>query len=175
MTPFGAQIALSAHGQEETRAAATALRRSLVLIQIQLPNSGGRFGSGMVIDATGGIMTAAHVVAGVGSADVLLPDGRRLTGQVVGHDTLTDVAVLRVAATGLTPIVPAPSAGERPLDPLVLVGYTDVFPAAPAVRIGQVIDVVGNNYYGNAEVNVLEDALASEPGDSGAPVANLQG
>jgi S1-C subfamily serine protease len=58
-------------------------------------------GSGFITTSDGLIFTNAHVVANADSVTVLLKDGRRFTGEVVGADTVTDVAVIKIAATEL--------------------------------------------------------------------------
>ena len=58
-------------------------------------------GSGFILDQSGHILTNAHVVAGADSVEVTLKDGRTLQGKVLGSDPVTDVAVVKVEATGL--------------------------------------------------------------------------
>ncbi len=60
-------------------------------------------GSGVVMDADGYIVTNAHVIQGCTDIRVKLSDGRRVAGEVVGVDRLTDMAVLKVDATDLFP------------------------------------------------------------------------
>ena len=71
-------------------------------------------GSGFITRSDGVLLTNAHVVEGAGTVTVTLPDGRSFPGKVLGADTLTDVAVVKVAAQGL-PVAPlANSADVRP-------------------------------------------------------------
>jgi serine protease Do len=85
-------------------------------------------GSGIILDADGLIVTNAHVVDRASRIQVLIPgppaggeggmtlpvaDGPKLDAKVVGIDTLTDLAVIRVAAHGLTPLELADSGGLR--------------------------------------------------------------
>ena len=58
-------------------------------------------GTGVIMDAGGYIITNAHVVEDAVSIRVLLTDGRELTARCVGADMLSDLAVLRVTASGL--------------------------------------------------------------------------
>lgn len=57
--------------------------------------------SGVVFDADGWVITNRHVVCGADTIAVVLSDGRRLAGQVYGLDSLTDLAIVRVDASGL--------------------------------------------------------------------------
>ncbi len=59
--------------------------------------------SGIVFASGGWILTNRHVVCDAGSVSVLLADGRRLTAQVYGLDSLTDLAIIQVDATDLAP------------------------------------------------------------------------
>src|SRR5262245_14092039 len=73
------------------------------VVSIMRPGSGGLMGqgSGVVVDASGFIITNYHVVDGVESVDVRLSDGRHANASVVGSDPMTDLAVLKVAAPNL--------------------------------------------------------------------------
>ncbi len=62
-------------------------------------------GSGFIIDANGTIVTNNHVVKGASSVSVTLDDGTVLPAKVVGRDPRTDIAVLRVKATGKLPFI----------------------------------------------------------------------
>lgn len=64
-----------------------------------------RLGSGVIMDNSGHILTAAHVVADVDEIQVALQDGRQYSGQVIGADPVTDLAVVRIEADNL-PIIP---------------------------------------------------------------------
>ena len=58
-------------------------------------------GSGVVFDPDGWIVTNRHVVEGAQALNVILDDGREFAGTVYGVDTLTDLAIVKVDATGL--------------------------------------------------------------------------
>ena len=60
-------------------------------------------GSGVIFDAEGLLLTNAHVVEGADTLSVGLSDGRRVSGRVVGKDTLTDLAVVRLEGKGPWP------------------------------------------------------------------------
>jgi len=64
-----------------------------------IPQTG--VGSGVIFDSNGWILTNHHVVEGGEKFDVELKDGRVLSGKVYGIDTLTDLAIVKVEATGL--------------------------------------------------------------------------
>jgi len=62
-------------------------------------------GSGVIVSREGYILTNDHVVEGVSDIQVTLHDGRTVPGKIVGLDPDTDLAVVRVAATGLNLLV----------------------------------------------------------------------
>ncbi|HEV2037708.1 MAG TPA: trypsin-like peptidase domain-containing protein, partial [Candidatus Eremiobacteraceae bacterium] len=59
-------------------------------------------GTGIVWSADGVIVTADHVVEREEGIEVLLPNGESVKAELIGRDPTTDVAALRVSATGLT-------------------------------------------------------------------------
>jgi serine protease Do len=59
-------------------------------------------GSGVIISADGYIVTNNHVISGADSVSVTLPGGAEVDAQIVGADEQTDLAVLKIAETGLT-------------------------------------------------------------------------
>src|SRR3990167_2810169 len=69
-------------------------------LQRLYPESGGQ-GCGVIVDAAGYIVTNNHVVSDATKIQVTLNDGRVIDGTVVGIDTLTDLAVLKIEATDL--------------------------------------------------------------------------
>ena len=62
-------------------------------------------GSGFIIDPTGVIVTANHVVANADSIVIILSDGTQLPAKLVGADEVTDIAVIKVEASGRLPAV----------------------------------------------------------------------
>jgi S1-C subfamily serine protease len=80
-------------------------------------------GSAVVLSSDGYLLTSAHVVAGADRGTASFADGRESTFELVGRDPLSDLAVVRVAATGL---------------PQVEIGSAD------ALRVGQLVVAVGN-------------------------------
>ncbi len=63
-------------------------------------------GSGVIMSAEGHILTNHHVIAGADAIQVLLHDGRSANAVVVGSDTATDLAVLKINLPGLDPVEP---------------------------------------------------------------------
>jgi hypothetical protein len=147
---------------EET--AAKRLMPSVVLVE-----SGDAQGTGFVIDPSGVILTAGHVVEGQTSATVWLADGRMLSATVEEYDALKDVAYLTVEATGLPAVTwesRAPGLGTS----VVVIGYPVGLIDKPTVTRGIVsrtLDADG--------VELVQTDAAVNPGDSGGPLASLCG
>lgn len=72
------------------------------VVRIEAIRGGGvSNGCGTIIDGGGLALTCRHVVAGARQIDVILSDGRRARAELVGSDARTDLAVIRLAITGL--------------------------------------------------------------------------
>ncbi len=91
-----ASVPLPDAGEEPVAAVARALLPSVVQLETETG-----LGSGVIYDADGLILTAAHVVDGSNDVTVRLSDGRSLDGRVVGADANSDIAVVRVEEEGL--------------------------------------------------------------------------
>lgn len=130
-------------------------------------------GSGFVISSDGAILTNRHVIENATRIRVVFQDGRNLPGRVIGIDRATDLAVLRVEASGLRPLRFAQIDQQRVGQWVVAVGSP--FGLDMTVTAG-VLSAVGR---GGLGVNEIEDYLQTDasinPGNSGGPLVNLQG
>jgi S1-C subfamily serine protease len=79
-------------------------------------------GSGFIIKSDGLVLTNAHVVDGADSVTVTLKDGRNFTGQVLGQDQLTDVAVIKIPASNLPTVQLGNSEQLRPGEWAIAIG-----------------------------------------------------
>jgi len=127
-------------------------------------------GSGFVLSADGFIMTNAHVVDGADEVIVTFTDKRELKARVVGTDRRTDVAVIKVEATGL---------------PAVRVGDVS------RLRVGEWVMAIGSPFGLDNTVTAgivsakqrdtgeylpyIQTDVAINPGNSGGPLLNLRG
>mgnify|MGYP000359003730 CR=1 FL=1 len=133
-------------------------------------------GSGFLIDASGQILTNAHVVEGADTVMVTLKDGRKLQGKVLGADRVTDVAVVKIEGSNL---------------PVVTIGNSDnLKPGEWAIAIGNplgldntvtsgIISATGrsSNQIGvpDKRVEFIQTDAAINPGNSGGPLLNAKG
>lgn len=155
-------------GEEPVVAVASALLPTVV----QIDSSAG-LGSGVIYDTHGLILTAAHVVGTDSQVTVRLANGDELAGTVVGTDTNSDIAVLRVDRDNLTAAPLSTTAVE--------VGETAVALGSPyglqqTVTAGVVSAtdraMVGSD--GVVRIAIQTDAPIN-PGNSGGPLANIDG
>ncbi len=129
-------------------------------------------GSGFIVGADGTILTNAHVVDGADEVVVRMRDRREFPAQVVGMDTETDVAVLKIEASGL-PVV-------RIGDPARLeVGQWVAAIGSPyglehTVTAG-IVSATSRSLPSEAYVPFIQTDVAVNPGNSGGPLFNLDG
>jgi serine protease Do len=130
-------------------------------------------GSGVVFTPDGAILTNNHVVEEALTINVRLRDGRYLPARLVGRDPATDIAIVKVDATGLTPAKFADSDAARVGEWVVAIGSP--FGLGYTVTAG-VLSAKGR---GGLGMNDIEDYLQTDasinPGNSGGPLCNLQG
>ena len=130
-------------------------------------------GSGVVFTPDGAILTNNHVVEDALTINVRLRDGRYLPAHLVGRDPATDLAVVKIDATGLTAAKFADSDAARVGEWVVAIGSP--FGLGYTVTAG-VLSAKGR---GGLGMNDIEDYLQTDasinPGNSGGPLCNLQG
>jgi len=130
-------------------------------------------GSGVIMTPDGAILTNNHVVEEALTINVRLRDGRYLPARLVGRDPSTDLAVVKVDATGLTPAKLADSDASRVGEWVVAIGSP--FGLGYTVTAG----VVSAKGRGNIGMNAIEDYIQTDasinPGNSGGPLCNLDG
>ena len=112
------------------------------------------------------------MVEGVSDIQVTLADGRTLTGKIVGTDPDTDLAVVRVSATGLTPITFGFSDQARVGDIVLAIG--DPFSVGQTVTMG-IISATGREITANPFGNFIQTDAAINPGNSGGALVDVNG
>jgi Do/DeqQ family serine protease len=130
-------------------------------------------GSGVVFTADGAILTNNHVIDHALTINVRLQDRRLLAAKLVGRDPATDLAVIKIDATGLTPARFADSDAARVGEWVVAIGSP--FGLGYTVTTG-VLSAKGR---GGLGMNQIEDYLQTDasinPGNSGGPLCDLDG
>jgi serine protease DegQ len=130
-------------------------------------------GSGVIVSREGYILTNDHVVEGVSEIHVTLADGRATTGKVVGTDPDTDLAVVRISVTGLTPITFGQSDATRVGDIVLAIG--DPFSVGQTVTMG-IVSAVGREIQpANPFASFIQTDAAINPGNSGGALVDVNG
>jgi serine protease DegQ len=130
-------------------------------------------GSGVIVIREGYILTNDPVVEGVSDIQVTLHDGRTLIGKTVGTDPDTDLAVVRVSASGLSPVTFGQSDQARVGDVVLAIG--DPFSVGQTVTMG-IISAVGREI-GNQNPfgSFIQTDAAINPGNSGGALVDTAG
>ena len=133
-------------------------------------------GSGFVFGSDGRILTNAHVVDGADTVTVKLKDGREFVGKVLGVDTVTDVAVVKIEANNLPVVSLGKSEELQPGEWAIAIG--NPLGLDNTVTVG-IISATGRS---SADVGVpdkrvsfIQTDAAINPGNSGGPLLNQRG
>ena len=134
-------------------------------------------GSGVIFDGQGLVLTNAHVVENMDRVMVGLPDGRRVSGEVVGQDTVTDLAVVKLKGGGLWPTASLGNSDRlRVGDWAIAVG--NPFGLENTVTLGIVSNLNRNvSQLGiqGKRLDLIQTDAAINPGNSGGPLLNAAG
>ncbi len=133
-------------------------------------------GSGIIIDPRGLVVTNNHVIEGASQVHVGLKDGRTFTGEVVGADEATDVAVIRVNASDLPAAELGDSEALKVGQFVLAIGNALALAGGPTVSLG-VLSAKGRPLPGTDFIfeGLLQTDAAVNPGNSGGPLADLEG
>ncbi len=129
-------------------------------------------GSGFVVDPNGLIVTNNHVVAQATEITVRLAGGETFPAQVVGRDPKSDLALLRIKASGL-PVVPLGDSSQlRVGEPVMAIG--NPFGLDHTVTVG-IVSATGRVIGAGPYDNFIQTDAAINPGNSGGPLINTRG
>jgi len=132
-------------------------------------------GSGVVLTADGYIVTNHHVVEGAQNIQVLFHDNRQLTAQLIGADSISDIAVLQVSATDLPHAQLGDSASLQVGDAVVAIGD----PLGTELRgtmTDGIISAINRDVNVNGRtMNLIQTNAALNSGNSGGPLLNCYG
>jgi S1-C subfamily serine protease len=133
-------------------------------------------GSGFILSEDGRMITNAHVIAGADTVKVRLKDGRVFDGKVVGTDSVTDVAVIKIDASDLPTVNLGKSESLIPGEWAIAIG--NPLGLDNTVTVG-IISALGRSstQVGVPEkrVSFIQTDAAINPGNSGGPLLNARG
>src|SRR5689334_2946563 len=131
-------------------------------------------GSGVIFDARSGyIVTNAHVVENASEITVTLQDGRDLKAEIIGSDTPSDVAVLKVKPDGLTQIPLGDSAKMEVGVFVVAIG--NPFGLQHTVTSGIISGLSRSGINPDGYEDFIQTDASINPGNSGGALVNLRG
>jgi serine protease Do len=131
-------------------------------------------GSGFIVSADGRIVTNNHVIESASSVSVTLHNGKSYKATVVGRDSETDLAALKIDATGLTPLVWGDSKTLKVGDPAIAIGnplgeLANTMTSGIISALDRAINIDGTPR------NMLQTDASISPGNSGGPLINQYG
>ena len=132
-------------------------------------------GSGFIYSDDGYILTNFHVIEGSKSITVSLYDGRELEAKLVGYDESNDIAVLKVEAENLVPVIIGDSGSLNVGDPVVAIGnplgeLTFSLTAGTVSALEREV-----TFSGGITMNLIQTDCAINSGNSGGALFNLYG
>ncbi len=138
-------------------------------------------GSGFVVSADGLILTNNHVINGATATRVTFEDGRELAATVVATDAQHDLALVRVTATGLTPLALGDSGALTVGEVAIAIGsplgtFSDTITQGIVSGLGRTIDVGETGTRRTTHLTgLIQTDAAINPGNSGGPLLDAAG
>ncbi len=129
-------------------------------------------GSGFIISGDGQILTNAHVVEGADSIIVKLSDNSEKPARLIGLDKASDVALLKIEASGLPAVQLGDSSTVEVGDWVLAIGSP--FGLEHSVTQG-IVSAIGRSLPDGNYVPFIQTDVAVNPGNSGGPLFNLRG
>ncbi|MEO8362770.1 MAG: trypsin-like peptidase domain-containing protein [Ilumatobacteraceae bacterium] len=167
-------------GQSIVAQVTNALSDSVVTISSEVTDatgSGEAVGTGVVLTADGEILTNAHVVADATAVRVRFAgESEPRAAKVLATDPGNDLALIKIDATGLTPVTFAQPGSVRVGDSVVAIGYALALDGGPTVSTGIVSALKRTIITDSGALNgLIQTDAAISSGNSGGPLVNLRG
>ena len=130
-------------------------------------------GSGFIIDRDGSILTNNHVVENAEKIVVRLADEREFEAKVIGKDSKTDIAVIKIDAKGNFPVPPLGDSDQLEVGEWVM-AIGNPFGLDSTVTAG-IVSAKGRHIGAGPYDNFIQTDASINPGNSGGPLINLRG
>ena len=137
--------------------------------------SGYNWGTGVILSADGLILTNTHVIDTCDRATVTLYDDREFEARLIGYDTISDIAVLKIEATGLTPAEFGESASLRVGDRVAAIGNPLGDNFRSTLTDGIISAISRDISYKGRTMTLLQTNTALNEGNSGGALFNMYG
>ena len=129
-------------------------------------------GSGFILSSDGYVLTNAHVVRDADEVIVKLSDKREFKAKIIGADRRTDIALLKIEATGLPKITPGDPTTLKVGEWVAAIGSP--FGLENTITAG-IVSAKGRALPQESFVPFIQTDVAINPGNSGGPLFNLRG
>ncbi|MBO5682855.1 MAG: trypsin-like peptidase domain-containing protein [Clostridia bacterium] len=171
-----------ASGVLTTQEAYSKCRPSVVSISVVTTENTAGVGSGFIISEDGYIVTANHVVENTTQVRVILSDGISYPAEIIDGNEFTDIAVIKINATGLTPIKIGKSSDLLVGDNVMAIGTPASLDYAGTLATGHVsyLDRIFKIYKTGTttiekKMKLIQTNALVNPGNSGCPLINEYG
>jgi S1-C subfamily serine protease len=150
---------------------------AVVTVTVGGSGTGGRLGSGFVVDRRGRVLTNAHVVDDAETARVRFDDGTETDARVLGADESTDLAVLEAerTAAGVAPLALGRSESLRVGDAVIAIGNPFGLERTATTGIVSALKRIITAPNGFDIQNVIQTDAAINEGNSGGPLLDVAG
>ncbi len=184
--PSGSNVA-SVHIDESSAIIKAVDDAMPAVVTIRSITSGGPFGgsqgsgSGFIFNSNGWILTNRHVVQGASQLEVVFNDTSTMPATVYGIDTVTDLAIIKVDATGLPTVTIGSSAGLEPGQLAIAIGnplgnFENTVTTGVISGLGRQITAGDATQNASEDLsNLIQTDAAINPGNSGGPLLNSAG
>lgn len=173
--PAGATGGSPMSGNDIPTLAAKA-RPAIVKVEVRT-NGADSSASGVVFRSDGHILTNAHVIAGASELTVQMADGRREPGRILGSDSETDLAVVKIAGDNLPVATLGESANLRVGETAIAIGSPLGLEGGPSVSVG-VISALSRSVRGSDGrplLDMIQTDASIAPGSSGGALLDMSG
>ena len=165
---------------ENARPAVVSIVSEVTIAGFFGPQASFESGTGIIFTPDGFVLTNNHVIENAAKITVTLDDGQQMTGEVIGADRLSDLAVLRIPV-GEYPFLPiTPGDPENKLrvgEWVIAIGNALALPGGPTVTVG-VVSALGRSIETTRGVtlyDLIQTDTVINPGNSGGPLISLAG
>ncbi len=134
-------------------------------------------GTGIILTADGYIATNSHVIGDsrtLYTVQVITNDGEKYSAKVIGYDSRTDIAVLKIGAKGLTPAEFCDSKYVEVGQDVIAVGNPGGMDFQNSLTRG-VVSALNRELSLSSQVSYIQTDAAINPGNSGGPLSNMYG